>query len=147
MTKPVFQPEGSKCCVLACIASVTGCSLETVIETAKAESLNFDINKCIPLNKELLIFQKLGFASNVLVHSNLSSNMYLNRLYLVTVPSLTKVGDFHRIVVICIDTGSEVVPIIHDPQPTGDRYGVTHKLIRFTEVVEIINSPLELIIK
>lgn len=140
---PVYQEVGSKHCVFACMASVLGLSIEDIIKEAK--KLGIDTEVGCTLQDEYFLFHRLGYINNIIVYDVLSTKLCPDKLYLVTVPSLTVYGGGHRIIVQTTKDMSEDVPYkIHDPQPTGNRYGVTHKLIAFFEIVEFIDSYLQL---
>lgn len=142
MTEPVFQPEGSNYCVLACIASVTGHPLYHVIDIAV--SLDIDIEVGVSLAEEYAIFQKLDYDKHIIIHSIMSPCLFADRTYLVTVPSLSIKGGLHRIVIQCKLENGICTPVIHDTQPVGERYGITQQLVSFVEVVEIVYTNLKL---
>lgn len=113
-------------CVVACIAMACGVTYKDVIDIANEKD-----DMPLPQFKEdclIAHFQCLPIRT-------IENVLYENRLYIVTVPSLNREGDFHRIIITTYDT-----LIVYDPNtniPDRKAYD-SESLKSWSEVTEII---------
>ncbi|WP_156829772.1 hypothetical protein [Methylovulum miyakonense] len=131
----VYQGENSKHCVAACIATILCCTLEEILSTAAGLGINPDIG--MSGVDELRVLAQLGWENNIVQVSSLTNQLILGRTYLLTVPSLNTRGGIHRIVA---KAKADQTFEIHDPCPSGLRYGIDHPLTGWTEVTEFVGA-------
>lgn len=106
------KPSG---CVFACLAMAAGKTLTEIEELYTSFFGEYDLEG-VPLNRELVLLDALQQP-----YQSISTNtIYLNRVYLVTVPSLQSTLASHRIL---IDYGFfENKITIYDPIDASEKY-------------------------
>ena len=120
-------------CVHACISMVTGVPVEDIIDEYSLE------DEGMALDQEHVVVDTLGYF-HITYHAPV---VLQGRVFLVTVPSMNIVGNFHRIV---IDARVPDNPHVYDPNK-GRKGKLCYNnsdigKIGWLEVTEIINKNL-----
>lgn len=123
--------QGKDECVLACVAMVTGHSLEHVRKLYGKPCEGVGVN----LINEMFLLNQLGYKSIL----DPFGDILEHRVYLVTVPSKTLIGFTHRIVIDNMFFQPE--KLVYDPQGTDEFTCYTSFeevcSVPFTDVTEI----------